>query len=145
MEDFKNYPKRKAENITHFIVVIEDFRNGYIVALMDSQEEAESLGMEIISRSRINEFWDLGELAIPYRPIAGYKINGNLTVITNSIWEKFTDRCLVYVVGVNLSEGGLNSFIRERENGSELISLDDHLKKFQRVTEKFKGFSFGAN
>jgi hypothetical protein len=51
----------------------------------------------------------------------------------------------IYVVGINYKDGGLQRFIRERENYSLLLSIDDLIHKYDKIKSKYKGFTFCAN
>ncbi|HPQ35628.1 MAG TPA: hypothetical protein PK563_14140 [Tenuifilaceae bacterium] len=139
----------KRENVafSEYLVVVEFFGRGYIMAVKDSAEEAESWarGITYHINSSTNEDSDIKEIIKPYRVLIEYNIRGNSTFITNSLWCDLQGIYEIYVVGINYKDGGLQRFIRERENYSLLLSIDDLISKYEKIRSNFKGFTFCAN
>jgi hypothetical protein len=146
MMDIDSIVKKRNDNeCIKFIVVAESDGHGVIVSLNHNQYEAESVANEVVSRLNLLDMVDALDILNGYKPIAAYRVNGNSNYISNSVWLELCCRCNIYVVSINLYDGGVKRFIREREFCSELLTIEDHMKRFDKVMRMFKGFGFGAN
>ncbi len=130
---------------TKFIVVAEDKKNGYVIAMCNSQLEAESIAIRTVDHSNHSKCNKLVELSKSLNPIASYQIKGNFGFINKSVWNQGTEKCIVYVVALDPNSGAMQQFIRERENSSLLLSHDEFLNKIMNLKIKFYHYNYGAN
>lgn len=141
------YIKREKLQYTHYLVVVEFFSLGYIMAERSSAEEAKSLAGAIALHLDSNTNEDAGEDEIikPYNVLMRYEMKGSTSFISNSVCTYSFDFFEVYVVGINNMDGGMVRFIRERENYSLLLSLDNLINKYEKLNRMFKDFVYCAN
>jgi hypothetical protein len=139
--------KRENAIFSNYLVVVEFFARGYIMAVKVSANEAESLARAITHHinSNNNEDVNIKEIIEPYRVLGEYDIRGDSSFITNSVWCDIQGICEIYVVGINYTDGGLRRFIRERENYSILLSIDELMRKYDKIRSMYKDFTFCAN
>lgn|GEM_PF-4487853 len=146
MQEF-DFIKRGNITFSEYLVVIELFNNGYIMAIKGCPEEAESLARAIATHINTSTKEEEGfdEMIKPYKVLRKYTVNGNAHSISNSIWCDTSAYFEVSVIGINIKEGGLIRFIRERENYSLLLSVNEYYQKIEQINSMFKNYVFCAN
>jgi hypothetical protein len=145
MESLHRMVNMNQPKTLRYLVVVELIVEGYAVAMFHSQEEAESLAYSLVTLLTLDPMSPASQTLRPFRPIARYPINGNAYFITSMIWQQNTKGGFIYIVGIHESQGGLQGFIGERQNCSQLFTLGDHIDRFDRAMDMFEGFVFLAN
>lgn len=142
-----DFTERENVSFSEYLVVVECIGRGLIMAVKKCPHEAESLAKRITHHINYNSNDDaiINEIVKPYRIIREYDVRGNTSFITNSIWSDLYGYYEVYVVGLSQKQGGINTFIRERENYTVLLSTEYIINKYEKLRTKFKGFVFCAN
>jgi len=145
----QRFESLKRENIafSNYLVVVEFLGRGYIMALKASAEEAESMAIGITQHinSNFEDDAEFKDIIKPYIILIEYDIKGGTSLITNSVWSNLQGLYEIYVVGVSYKDGGLLRFIRERENYSVLLSVEDLIRKYDKMKIVFRDFTYSAN
>jgi hypothetical protein len=136
---------RMKPQVLRYAVVAEVSSKGYVLGTYSSIAEAQILAHKVVARVQINEEISVESLLNFFRPIESYTMNGGATSISQAIWLEYLYHCEVYVVPIDLANGGISQFVKERENCNSIVSFSDHMERYRRTMEKFMPFGFLAN
>ncbi len=138
---------QKAFKKTKYIVILEQSRNGYILAFINDLQEAIQFSDQAFFASQdgtLDEFLLRQGIV---KPIASYSIKGNALYLNKHQRTKTDGINSIHIYKVNPSDLCIKSFIRERENSSNLLdyineSDDKELEK--RIYELVDLYSFNS-
>jgi hypothetical protein len=144
MIEISSIVQRKPQ-VSGYVVVVEVIHNGYVMAVFESLAEAQMLAHKIVARVQVSEDIPVEDLLGHFGFMASYSMNGDSTPISHAVWYEYLYMCEVYVVPIDLGNGGISQFVRERENCIIILSFADHLNRYKRAIDWFKPFGFLAN
>lgn len=136
---------RMNPQVLKYAVVAESIRDGYVMGAYESIAEAQMLAYKIVARLQVNEEIPVETLLKYFNPIANYTIKGSFSSISKAIWFEYLYYCEVYVVPIDIANGGISQFVSERENCNSIVSFGDHLERYKRAIDRFEPFGFLAN
>lgn len=145
MEELERLINKSATNKFVYLVVIEKHRKGYVLSVINGLFEANRIAQYVLSIQQLHQEDEDYNLENQYYPIKTYEVKGNMAFISSACSHKTAGSTNVYVVKVSVEMGGVEHFVRERENGSDLYSIEELLRRYERLMNNYSDFVFCAN
>ena len=127
-----------------YLIIAEIIDRGYVLGYVHTLEVAETILKNVFAYSDWYSFCDMYRVAEHLKFSVSYKMNGNYLFMTPP-HGNCNGALSVYRIEIDLDTFSLSSFIRERENISEVFSDELYRDQIDRMFELFPWFCWFAN
>lgn len=132
-------------NAARYFIIIEQGNVGCVIKGFENKALAVNSAKEILANLMFANNDDFRFIKQQYNPIAEYRMHSSCEMITKSVWFDATANMLVYVLALNNNDSSIQRFVKERQNFSNLINFNDHIRRFVKVQDLFSNYCFGCN